>query len=358
MKTFLILISLVAIQLSLSSCAYIYSKSGDVATRVEKLANNEQYGLALDTLEFIKADHFNYVFLMSEKKRIQILANRFEKKSLAQAEIQAKRKHWAKAMKTFDSALDKLPKSEKLLKARKKFIVKRDKYLSQLRNKLLVSSAKTLSKKTATTKEIAQVNPDDNKARKLLRSHIREIELTAEKLIACAEDGIKNKDIQLAEECLSLAKNLATTKSANKRITGLNKKLHRVRKKEIKSAKNSIQAISKKLARTKTNAQLIHCRKEILALYQRDKSNKKIIWLKKKLDIHIYKALKTGIKKGQELYSQGRIQPALNLWNELHQLAPSNQKLNNYINRAERVLRKLQSLSDNANAISLPKTTN
>lgn len=358
MKTFLILITLVVIQLSLSSCAYIYSKGGNVAARVEKLANNEQYGLALDTLNFIQPDHFNYVFLMTEKDRIQILANRFEEKSLAQAEIQAKRKHWAKAMKTYDLALDNLPKSKKLLKARKKFIAKRDKYLNQLKNKLLVSNAKTLSKKTATTKEIAQVNPDDNKAKKLLRSHIREIELTGEKLITCAEDGIKNKDIQLAEECLSLARNLSTTKITSKKIASLHKKLNKARKKRIKSNKKSIQTLRKQLAHVKTNAQLIRYRKEILALYHQDKFNKKIIRLKKELDMHIYKALKTGIKQGQELYSQGRIQPALNLWNELRQLAPSNQKLNNYIHRAERVLKKLQSLSDNANAIPLPKTAN
>lgn len=357
MKT-LILIALVAVQLGLSSCAYIYSKSDNVSARIEALASEEKYGLALDTLEFIQPDHFNYVYLMTEKKRILILANQFEEKSLAQANTQEKNKHWAEAMKTYDSALDKLPNSKKLKKARKQFIIKRDKYLSQLRNKLLVSKAKTLSKKTATTKEIAQVNPDDNKAKKVLRSHIREIELTTEKLMTCAEDGIKNKDIQLAEECLTLAGNLSATKEINKKIAQLHKKLNKVRKKRTKSNKKSVQTISKQLAHVKTNAQLIRYRNEILALYHQDKSNKKIIRLKKQLDIHIYKALKTGIKQGQELYSQGRIQPALNLWNELQQLAPSNQKLNDYIHRAKKVLKKLQSLSNNPNNISLPKAAN
>ncbi|VAW94636.1 hypothetical protein MNBD_GAMMA23-2336 [hydrothermal vent metagenome] len=354
----LIFIALVAIQLGLSSCAYIYSKSDNVAARVETLVSKEKYGLALDTLEFIQPDHFNYAFLMAEKKRIQTLANRFEEKLLTQASTQEQNKHWAEAMKTYDTALGKLPKSKKLQEARKQFVIKRDKYLSQLQNKLLVSKAKTLSKKTATTKEIAQVNPDDNKAKKVLRSHIREIELTTEKLMTCAEDGIKNKDIQLAEECLTLAGNLSATKETTKKIATLHKNLNKVRKKRTKSNKKSIQTISKQLTHVKTNAQLIRYRKEILALYHQDKSNKKIIRLKKQLDIHIYNALKTGIKQGQNLYSQGRIQPALNLWNELQQLAPSNQKLNDYIHRAKRVLKKLHSLSNNPNNIPLPKATN
>ncbi len=355
MKNFLILFTLIAIQFSLSSCAYIYSKGDNVAERVKKLANAKEYGLALDTLAYIQPDHFNYVFLMSEKKQIQILANQFEKKSLNQAQIQVDSKHWAEAMNIYDSALNKLPKSKALQKARKLFIAKRDKYLNQLRNKLLISNAKTLSDTTATTKEIAQVNPNDNKAKNQLRSHIREVELTAEKLLSCAEDGIKSKDVQLAEECLNLASNLSTTVDTNKEIAVLNKKLNHIRKKQIKTNKKSIQVVSNQLAHIKTNTQLIRYQKKVLALYKKNKSNKKIIHLKKELDSRISVILKKGIKQGQELYSQGRIQPALDKWNELHQLAPANQKLNDYIHRAKRVLKKIQSLSSNSNSIPSSK---
>jgi len=347
---------LASFQFGLSSCAYIYSKSGNVATHVEKLVKEKKYGVALDTLSFIQVDHFNYVFLMSEKKRIEILANNFEKKSLAQAHLQAQNKYWAEAMRTYDFALERLPKRKKLHNARKQFILKRDKYLNQLKNKLLVSNAKTLRRKTATTKEIAQVNPDDSKAKKLLRSHIREIELTADKLIICAKDGIKNKDFQLAEECLSLAKNLSTTKIANKKIELLHKKLNKIQQKHTKSNEKSIEAMNQQLTKVKNNTQLIRYQKEILDLYRQNKSNKAILQLKKNLGKHIEKALKIGIKQGQDLYSQGRIKSALNLWKELHQLAPSNQKLNDYIHRAEKVLKKLQSLSNNNNHIPLPKT--
>ena len=112
MKKLLILISLIGMQFGLSNCAYIYSKSDNVAARVEQLVKEEKYGLALDTLDFIRPDHFNYVFLMSEKKRIQALAHQFEQQALRQARTQADNKQWAKAMKTYDSALEKLPKSE------------------------------------------------------------------------------------------------------------------------------------------------------------------------------------------------------------------------------------------------------
>lgn len=358
MKITMTFFILVTLQVSLTSCAYIYSKSDNVAAKVENLAKSENYGLALDTLEYIQPDHFNYTFLMTEKKRISILAKEYEEKALLQASSQEKLKHWAEAMSTYDSALANLPKSTKLKNARAKFIIHRDKYLNQLKNKLLVSNAKTLSKKTATTKEIAQVNPEDAKAKKLLSSHIREVKLTANKLITCAEDGLKNKDLQLAEECLTLAKNLSTTLVTNKKIGLLNQALKKAKRTQSTTYKESIKTISMQLSQVKTNAELIRYRDEILAIYRRDKSNKRIISLKKALDSRISKAVSSGIKEGQDLYSQGRIQQALSQWNELLLLAPSNHKLIDYIDRAERVLKKLHSLSNSPNTVPLQKTGN
>ena len=358
MKIIITFFVLVTIQFSLTSCAYIYSKSDNVAAKVEKLSKKENYGLALDTLGYIHPDHFNYTFLMTEKKRITFLARQYEEKNLTQASRQEKLKHWAEAMSTYDSALSNLPKSTKLKNARTKFIIKRDKYLNQLKNKLLVSNAKTLSKKTATTKEIAQINPDDSKAKNLLSSHIREVKLTANKLITCAEDGLKNKDLQLAEECLTLASNLSASSVTNKKIKVLNRSLKKAKRTQSKTHKKSIKTISTKLSNVKTNSELIRYRNEILAIYRQDKSNIKIINLKKALDSKISKAVNSGIKQGQDLYSQGRIQQALSQWNELLQLAPSNHKLNDYIDRAERVLKKLHSLSSSPTTVPLQKTGN
>jgi len=358
MKLSITLITLITIHLSLTSCAYIYSKSDHVATKVEKLANAENYGLAIETLNYIQADHPNYSFLMTEKQRISLLAEQYEEKSLLQASNYEKTHHWAEAMHTYESALSNLPKSVKLKKARSEFIIRRDKYLKQLKNKLLVSNAKTLSKKTATTKEIALVNPEDSKAKNLLSSHIREVKLTADKLIICVEDGLKSKDIQLAEECLTLASNLSTSITTNKKIKELRKAIKTAKRTQSKSHKESIKKITTKLSQVKTNTELRHYRDEVLSIYHQDKSNKKTIQLKKELDIRISKAVKTGIKQGQDLYSQGRIQPALNLWNETQLLEPSNHKLNDYIDRAERVLKKLHSLSSSPNTIPLQQTGN
>ena len=352
---FLPLVLIIIFQLSLSNCAYIYSQSNNVAETVQNLTKEKKYGLALKTLSYISKDHSNYVYLMSEKKRIEIQAKEYEKKSLHQAAKFSSKKQWAAAMKIYNQAHRNLPDSENIKKARDKFIEKRDKYLNLLKNKLLVSNAKTLRKKTATTKEIAQVNPNDSKAKKLLSSHIREVNLTADKLIVCAEDSLKNNDIQLAEECIALASNLSTSNDNKKKIKRISLRIKNDRKKHSKIIKKSNPKITKKLSQVKNNAELILYKNELDILYQKNKSNKKIIRLKRKLKERINLVLKKGIKQGQELYSQGRIQQALNQWNQLHQLEPSNIKLNDYIDRAQKVLKKLRSLSNNPNVVSPAK---
>lgn len=352
------LVALLILQLGLTNCAYLYSKSGNVAATVDDFAKQQNYGLALKTLEYIDKNHFNYTFLMTEKKRIQKLSKLYEKKSIGKAKKLAKGNHWAEAMLVYDNALKNLPRSNKIENAREKFIAKREKYLKQLKTKLLVSNAKTLSKKTATTKEIAQVNPNDRKAKKILSSHIREVKLTADKLITCAEDSIKTKDFQLAEECLLLASNLETSTTVNKKLNILKNKISSEKNTRRKLNKKSILTISKKLSQVKSNSELIRYKDEILTLYQQDKSNKKIIQLKLELEKRIGLTLTRGIKEGQNLYSQGRIQQALNHWNELHRLKPSNTQLNDYIHRAQKVLKKLQSLSNSQNTVSPPKSVN
>lgn len=357
-KNIISIVALILIQLSLSNCAYIYSKSGNVAAKIKTLEEQQQYGMALQTLSFIKKNHHNYEFLMSEKSRITLLAKKYEDRTLKQAAIHTVNKHWSEAMNLYDSALENLPESKKLRSERSRFIIKRDNYLKQLENKLLVSNAKTLSKKTATTKEIAQVNPNDKGAKKLLSTHIREVELTADKLITCAEDGVKSKDIQLAEECLALASNLSTSKSINKKIKKLQSIINKERKSRQKRHKKSINKITMNLEHVKTNKELLHYKKEVMSYYQQDKKNKKLIQLKKELNTRIENTVKMGIKQGQELYSQGRIEQALNQWKELQQLQPSHAKLNDYIHRAERVLKKLQSLGNNLNSVPPLKKSN
>ena len=356
MRNVFIVVALLSMTLSnLSGCAYIYSRTNNVAEKIDSLAKQKNYGLALKILSYVDKDHFNYVFLMSEKKRITAIAKKYEKNSIIEAESYAKKKQWALAMSSYDTALKNLPESIRIKKSRAKFIIKRDKYLKQLENKLLVSSAKTLSKKTATTKEIAQVIPENQQAKKRLSSHIKEVKLTANKLLECTEDSINNKDFQLAEECLSLASNLSDSKATDKKVTLLQRRIESYKNKQQKSQSKSILKLSKNLSQINSNQELIRYQQEISQYYLLNKSDRKAIKLKKELDEKIKLTLQSGIKQGQDLYSQGRIKPALTLWNELYQLDSGNTQLNDYIHRAEKVLKKIQSLSSKPNSLSLPK---
>ncbi len=49
-----------------------------------------------------------------------------------------------------------------------------------------------------------------------------------------------------------------------------------------------------------------------------------------------------GLEEGRRLYAQGRIREALEIWRPLRALAPENRELEAHLERAERVLRRLE----------------
>ncbi|MDY6980925.1 MAG: hypothetical protein SV201_13685, partial [Pseudomonadota bacterium] len=64
------------------------------------------------------------------------------------------------------------------------------------------------------------------------------------------------------------------------------------------------------------------------------------------------------MESARRLYSQGKIQQALQVWESLHSIDPGNQQLEAHIERARRVLEKLQRLQQNGSVVSPPALQN
>ena len=80
----------------------------------------------------------------------------------------------------------------------------------------------------------------------------------------------------------------------------------------------------------------------------------KVEQLEAELDGAIGKRVKRGMEESRRLYSQGKIQQALDNWRELNQLDPENEEIKAHIARAERVLAKLRELSEKQPAAKVP----
>ena len=86
----------------------------------------------------------------------------------------------------------------------------------------------------------------------------------------------------------------------------------------------------------------------------KDKKHALVTAFKQELDSRIKQNVAQGIKLGRRLYSQGQIEQALAIWNDLREIDPLNEYLISHIERAQRVIDNLDKLKNQKATISPP----
>jgi tetratricopeptide (TPR) repeat protein len=151
-------------------------------------------------------------------------------------------------------------------------------------------------------------------------------------------------DLDLAEQCYLLAYELKPSDE-------IKSTLHNIQQQLTRLEKHKTTVLSKRarhfLEESKTAMQAGKL-KQALELYNQIPATEKRHGLvksyKQELDKRINKNVNDGIEVGRKLYSQGQIEQALAIWNELLALAPNNEYLVSHIERAKRVQEKLLKL--------------
>jgi hypothetical protein len=100
---------------------------------------------------------------------------------------------------------------------------------------------------------------------------------------------------------------------------------------------------------------LKRARQQLNVLEKQNNRNRTSIKLRKELNKRYRQGIDQKIAAGRRLYSDGKIQEALDIRNSLLEIDPDNQKLQEHIDRAERVLAKLQRLSNEGAVVQPPK---
>jgi len=355
MKRFSLLLIFTVLVSQLGGCAYMYSRGTNVSEKIEELVKKDEYELALDTIRYIDKTHPQYAAIQKQREQVIAATKTFESNILDQGQRLTKQELWHEASRIYEYGQEKLPNSKKIQYAYKEFLHKRSQHLKQLEVKLLVSKGKSLSQTEEARKEIARVFPESSQAKKQLKQHYDEVELTAERLIACSEDAMQAKDLTLAKECLRLAKGLNPRKSLQKRIARLEKSYKKATHVEIKKQAPSINKYKKDLEKASSHEELANIQYKINQIYLRNKSNPELRNLKKELDKKVNLAVYKGIKMGSDQYSKGKLRDALSIWQAIEPLDPNNKKLKEYIHRAERVITKIESLSNQKDTVQPAK---
>lgn len=352
LKNFTLAIVL-ASQLFVSSCAYINAQRNDVNGLITKWIAEQEFDKARDTLKQVKTTHPQYLKLMLRNKEIFKKSNKFVAKTIKQTHFFIRENKWEDAYTVYNFALNRVSKNKSLNFSYKTYLLKRQVYINKLKHKLLINTAHSLIKDLPIQQKIAlavkESSTEQNKY-DTLRSRATE---TVSELINCSSKNLKLKRINTSKKCIQLAQMLEPSKESSGKIKLQLRKINKLsiknNKKRLKAESNSItKAINKYKAAFAKND--LHAANTILnKIIANNKGNYELTKLKSILDESINKKIETGIETGRILYSKGNIKLALDKWSSLLKIDPENIELKSHISRAERVLRKLRTLTSKDN---------
>jgi tetratricopeptide (TPR) repeat protein len=354
MKRFYQFSVLILTLVTLNGCAFFYSFDKDLDSRINQWLREHEYSKALDALEHVREGHSQYAQLQKRKKQVQQAAQRFEKLKLREISAHIEAEDWQAAESLLNYSMAKLPDSRKLHDAYNDFIQKRGLYLKGLYYQLYINKAEWLVKNKDVQEELFRTMPDDQATKKATEKHREEIVTVYQQLIVCGLEGQNIGDLELAEQCYLLANELNPSQTLQKTITEIQAQLARKQKKKALLLSERGRKLLESAKATLKQGDL----KVTLQAYQKiprkDKKHALVTAFKQELDARIRENVSQGIELGRRLYSQGQIEQALAIWNDIRELDPDNEYLISYIDRAQRVIEKLDRLKSQERTISPP----
>lgn len=358
MKLLRTIISLALITSALSGCAFIHSFDKDLDSKIQQWLSEHEYSKALDALSHVRQGHSQYSQLQKRKIEVQQAADRFEKIKLREIGAHIKAQDWQAAESSLNYGMAKLPDSEKLQAAYNDFIKQRAHYLKGLYYQLYINKAEWLVKNQDVQQELSRTLPDDKSTKASAQQYEKEVDNVYQQLLICGLEGINIGDLELAEQCYLLADELKPSKEIQTTILEIQNKLAKKQKRKPLLISKRGQALLEKAKGTLKQGDLKVTLKAYKRIPNKDKKHALVTAFKQELDSRIKENVKQGIKLGRKLYSQGKIEQALAVWNDLRELDPDNEYLISHIERAQRVIDKLDKLKKQESTISPPSQSN
>jgi len=331
-----LLISLVCTYLS--GCAFISPTADELARNIDLWLADNQYDRILNALDALDSGNPEYAQLLQRKPVFEEKKANYIESISQQAQTLIKNNQWQKAIDLYDQSLDKIDNHPRLLRERKQLIADRQQKVTELRKELLMQHANALISYQKIYSKLHQLIPEDYSAQFDISRYEDDKKEVAEQLEKCAEQARVNKQYELARECYSLSYKLNPSERKLIRLNKLNAQLtsaiNRKRYTELLAAYKT--AYEKKQYNT--------ARKQLQSLLQLNPEHKQAIQLLDDLNTEIQLKVKDRISAGKYLYSQNKINEALDEWKLAQKLDPENTEIIQLIYRAEKVSKKIKSL--------------
>lgn len=349
-------VSVLLIGLLLSGCATFQANRADVAERIDTLLADGNYREALNTIDLVRETHPEFRRLQTWRTTIADRAAAAEQNLMDEVEAQMRAGQWRNATTQLSEASLRLPDSARLSAARERVARQRSELTGGLQLDLLLARASGLPAEIAALDKLHEATAKGEALGAELAARRATLAATRQGLLDCGRAALEQRRSEQAITCLDAAHGVA----ADAESSAL---LKRARAKET-AAEERTTATRKRTDKQRQNAQVASLQAALRDAQQRDDLGAARTHLDALLAVaptedlrresgqlkaRIMSRVEKGLSTGRRQYTAGDIQGARTTWVETSLLAPDNEELKSSIARAERVLKKLQTLSTDQN---------
>lgn len=331
--------------------------------QVDQWVANKEYDRALDALSSVDAKDPHYPQASEKRRKVEALAASYEQEVRRQTRRDLDKGDWAAALDTYDEALGRLPQSAVIKDGLSQLHHQQERTLEQLEFERLMSHGRWLKETLPTYEAIAQVDPRNHAARQQLKKKRDEADAIAAELALYGNKAQANNRLDSAEKTLSLAAELSDAPAIAESLKKLHQREAKVhaaeqaeQEKRLKQQQATERAKQKRVSsvlsayrKAYAKKDYTRARKELDTLQRIDSGNPKWDKMAEDLDKATVREAERLYDKGVSAYSRGHFEEAAKLWRKTLELKPEHKPAQESLDRAERVLRKLEKLKEKQN---------
>ncbi|NDY42662.1 hypothetical protein G3N55_07385 [Dissulfurirhabdus thermomarina] len=322
--------------------------------RIDQWLEEDEYGLALLALERVKGTDPEAERLRARRPEIEARARAYEERVLREVKARLARDDWYGASEALDAALEKYPQGKRLEQADQDLRRRQEEKLGRLDDRLLLLRAEHLEKSLPVYRDIARVEapPKNLKARWRARRIEFELAAIADQLLDRGLKRLRSGDLAAADEFLTLSARLKDTPAARQalaRLRGI--QAERARRVKLRVEKKTRKKKTRRIAETLEAARralaagdLVRARRLAEDLVTLGASGTAAEAFQADLEAATRRRVAELFREGSILYRGGHIEEAKARWEEVLRIDPDNSLARSHVERADRVLRKLQEL--------------
>ncbi|MCK7595719.1 hypothetical protein M0G74_00380 [Microbulbifer sp. CAU 1566] len=304
-------------------------------------------------------------------KQLRGELQQFERDVIRTASTLEHQNDWHGAEQLLKGATRVLPDSQVLISAQLQLATRRQLREERVRMELEIHRGEQLLKDAEAYQRLQQLNGPAALTWLELKNYNRKRRASAQALHEYVEQAIareKREDYEMAQRALKIARGLygddlqqdadlqaqlAQSQALLSRHLNQHSRQNRSRTKPIPAITTPVEAAQVPIAELQQaldTGDLPSARQYLEQLRQQSPQHPQLLPLQSQFQSQLDARVDAAIKRGNDLYSEGKIEQALYVWREASTLAPDNVQLVSNIARAENLLKNLRALTIPANA--------